>query len=451
LVVLVAAAAVSVIAAPTAALAFTGTHPGSSKREQRPLPGRAGAEHPTHGGSMKRRLTVVTLLALLASTFMVGDEAHASPSNADAQQHDQLVALERLHQIVDNDPARFAGISTNGSGEATVHLLDAPAAAQPDLREIRQATSAAGIKLTVVTERRSLDDLTRIQRAVLSDRQLAAVESAHVIGARIDPATNSVVVRATGDTAALVSIAGHTYGDAVRVQASQELFTAYGRFNDTSPLYGGDRIGNTDAYCTYGFSLTNLNGVHYGITAGHCWDLGAWVDVTRSSGGTNNWGAGYDSFGTVQVRSFGNGLLDDELVGGRDYGGRIWISNNLLDNNNTSAPVHDARASCGGCNVYFNGSFTGRSLAHVVAYEGCANVNDHGVLVNDCGMWSATSANGQRICQSGDSGGPVFAFDGRGGVTAVGIITACSPNGLTGFYTDIPQILSNWGSTITTG
>ncbi|UWZ58821.1 hypothetical protein Daura_23215 [Dactylosporangium aurantiacum] len=357
------------------------------------------------------------------------------------------MAIEQLRQVVDSDPARFAGLSTNGSAHVTVHLLNAAAAAQPDLRRIRQTAKAAGITLTVVHQRRNLDELTRVKRAVMSDQQLAAVGSARVIGARVDPDTNSVVVRATGDTASLTGRMQQLYGDTVRIQPTEEPFYALGRFNDRSPFYGGDRIGNPSGVCTYGFSLTNLYGIRYGITAGHCWPEGSGVSVTRSTGGTNNLGEGYDAFGTVQFRRFGNGAYDNELIGGRDYGGRIWVNDYLYDNSSDSQPVHEARASCIGCTVYFNGSFTGRRLAVVGNIEDCMWINN----VYSCGLWGATSADGRRICQEGDSGGPVFAYDGRGGVIAVGIITACYPDGRTGIYTDIPSILRSWQSTITTG
>ncbi|MEV6878315.1 hypothetical protein [Amycolatopsis sp. NPDC051128] len=204
---------------------------------------------------------------------------------------------------------------------------------------------------------------------------------------------------------------------------------ASGRFNDSSPYYGGDRIGNQTGTCTYGFSLTNFHGIRYGITAGHCFADGAGVSVTRWFPGTDNAGTGYADFGQVKFRRYENNALDKRVGGQRRPGlrrrglGRRHPAGGPAE----VLPVHDAQNSCVGCEVWVvwvDGSFTGKRLVTINGHPGCVTNLEN---VRTCGMWTATPADGGGpACNPGDGGGPVFAYDGRGGITAVGIISARS-------------------------
>jgi hypothetical protein len=379
--------------------------------------------------------------------------ASAAPVDSGlARQNAQLVVIEHLRAIAAAAPDRFAGVSTQGSAHVEVNLADNPSVSTSDLASITREATAVGITVSFPVRKHSLRELTRIQDAVTHDAALAAAAAAP-LSATIDPDTDSVRIASSGVTDGLRTKARDLFGDAVTVYATTPGTLAQGRFDDSSPYWGGDRIGNPSGYCTYGFALTNLYGTHYGITAGHCWPIGTAVSVTTQFGGTGNLGTGYAAFGTVQFRRYGNGSLDAELVGAMDYAGEIWVAPDLANDSGVFAPIHGAHASCSGCGVYFNGSFTGKSLATVDSSgPGCVTLGDgSGGTVTPCGLWQAHATNGQRICQPGDSGGPVFAYDGNGGVTAVGIIEGCSGNGTTGWYTDIAQILSTWTSTITTG
>ncbi|NUP53693.1 MAG: hypothetical protein HOW97_41185 [Catenulispora sp.] len=413
---------------------------------------------------MKRRSrTTLAVLAALSATAAgvfggagVSQAANSSKVSAApfdsvlVRQNDQLIAIEHFRAIAAAAPDRFAGVSTQGSAHVTVNLAGDPAKSAADVGAIKREAAGVGITVSFPVRKYSLSDLASTQTLAAGDASLSAAASAPV-SATIDPDTDSVQIVSTGVTDGLRARAHALFGDAVTVRGVSKLTMAQGRFDDSSPYWGGDRIGNTTGYCTYGFSLTNAYGTRYGITAGHCWGMGSGVDVTRQFGGTGNYGAGYASFGTVQVRRYGNNSLDAELIGGKDYGGEMWIGADLANDSSVFAPVHGAHASCNGCNVYFNGSFTGKSLATVDSSgPACYGiVEDTGGTVTTCGLWTAHSTNGQRICHGGDSGGPVFAYDGKGGVTAVGIIDACSTDGTVGVYTDIPQILSTWTSNIT--
>lgn len=392
-------------------------------------------------------IAVAMVGVVMASVLVATTPAGAAPTSPGAPdgpydenlalQHDQLVAIEQFRKIADSDPERFAGVSTKGSGRVTINLVDRPGQPGPNLAEIKREAAAVGIALSVRYRKHSFADLARVRDELIRRG---------VSTSRINPDSNSVEVRSVDGQVALQA----QVGDAVTITNDAAPATRLlGRFNDTSPFYGGIRIGNPIGACTYGFGLTNLYGTRYAITAGHCWALGSRVSAMRQYGGTNNVGSGYDDFGSVAFRTFSQNSLDNELIGGRDYAGRMWVGGSLADDNTVSVPVHDARASCVGCSVYFNGSFTGKSLAVITSYDGCGDYFGDGIV--SCGLWQVRSANGQRVCQGGDSGGPVFGYDGRGGITAVGIITGGSGDGKTCWFTDVPQILSYWQSTITTG
>ncbi|MBE8516222.1 S1 family peptidase [Amycolatopsis sp. H6(2020)] len=362
-----------------------------------------------------------------------------------ARQHDQLVAIEYFRTVAAAAPDTFAGISTRGPAEVTVHIVDHVPPAAADLDAIRRTAAADGITLSFKREKYSLTDLDRIRAAVQNDKSLTSADGTQV-GVGVNPDTNSVEVSADVVTPGLTA-AAQRFGAAVRVTKQAKVQPASGRFNDSSPYYGGDRIGNPTGTCTYGFSLTNLHGIRYGITAGHCFAVGAGVSVTRWFPGTNNAGTGYADFGQVKFRRYENNALDNELVGSdvQDYDGVVWVDATLRADPAEVLPVHGAQNSCVGCQVWVDGSFTGKRLVTINGHPGCVTNLQN---VRTCGMWTATPADGGGpACNSGDSGGPVFAYDGRGGITAVGIISAADGN--TCYFTSMPEILRSWQSTIT--
>ena len=102
---------------------------------------------------------------------------------------------------------------------------------------------------------------------------------------------------------------------AVALRVEKPFKAMSGRFNDSSPFYGGMRYGNARMRaCTYGFSVTNANGTRYALTAGHCGTVGETYVATRFSGGTDNAGEGYTHFGTMRFQRFGGGGLDGGLI-----------------------------------------------------------------------------------------------------------------------------------------
>jgi len=353
----------------------------------------------------------------------------------------QLVTLEKMRQVMQGSPDRFAGLSTRGSGDVTIHLLDKDRSAGRDLDAVMTAGSTDGMRIAVDYRKHSLAELTRIQDAIPASKPFGALGD-ELVRWGVDNDTNSVQVGVTRPTAELRAAAHEAFGDAVTVVPAEPLTLlpprqvdpvstlGTGRRTDTTPFNGGDMIDVRPpggGYCTSGFTLTNLFGTRYAITASHCGPLNQRYE-------TNN----RTNFGTVL---FSHPSVDAELVGGVSYRGVIWVGG--TDTAATRAPVHSTRDSCRGCAVYFDGAFTGQALSTLVGDPFCGSVAGRNV----CDLQLTSSA---AACQPGDSGGPVFAFDGLGGVIAVGIITAKDQFGRC-VYTRIAPILAQWTATITTG
>lgn len=389
----------------------------------------------------------LSVLALGASVFGAAVPSVAVPSASAAQQvvASQLVALEQLREFVERQSERFAGLSTRGSDQVTIHVVsDRSAAAAADLPELQRLASAAGIKVAVEHEKYSLLELNRIQDSIPTKGPFAA-EDAGLSRWGVNPDTNTVDVGVLEVTPELLAQAEEAYGDKVVVtrqprprygtaQPDTQQALASGRRTDTPPYYGGDMIDVVGhMICSSGFTLTNLYGTRYAITAGHCGALNARVETKDRS-----------YFGTMYFHRLGNGNLDNALVGGVSYGGRIWVGGPATTSH---LPVHSARDSCNGCLVNFDGSFTGEAVGRLLGEPFCATFEGGDY---SCGLQRATSVTGAQLCQNGDSGGPIFAHDGQGGVIAVGIFTGYYAT-WDCVYTRLPPILNSWQSTITTG
>lgn len=396
---------------------------------------------------MRRWIASISLsvVALAATVFAAPTGAAAAPESPSAQrlQADQLVALGQLRELVGRHPERYAGLSTRGPDRATVHIVGSQfAAAAAELPDLRRLATSAGIEVSVDYEKYSMLELRRIQDSIPVEGPFAG-EDAGLSMWGVNPDTNTLDVGVVDVTPELVAKAKDAYGDKVAVSRQPrpkhgvakptDMLLASGRRTDTFPYYGGDMIDVVgSSLCSSGFTVTNLYGTRYALTAGHCGPENARVE-------TNN----QTYFGTVYFRRLGGGNFDNALVGGVDYDGRIWVGGPFTT---TWMPVHSASDSCTGCLVNFDGAFTGEATGRLVADEFCVHF-DTGDL--SCGLQRAVSANGGQLCQAGDSGGPIFAYDGRGGVIAVGIFTGYWTT-TDCIYTRLPPILSYWRSTITT-
>jgi hypothetical protein len=341
--------------------------------------------------------------------------------------------IDQLTRAVEQNPHTYAGVSTRGDTKVVIHLAGATSTVDPEVTRLRDRAVAQGITVSVDRQPRSLAALNRVHEAILSST-LFADRPSHLVSWRVDVDTNSVEVGVTEPTPDLVAAARKEFGDTVRLVQRDLIVPAAGRLNDRPAFYGGDRIWGPHA-CTFGFTVTDFNNNRLALTAGHCYPMG--VRVTHNS----------YSFGTVSARSVGGSGVDSGFVWGASLAPRIWTGG--VGGDNTSVPVQGVATPCTGCAIEVGGSFSGQRTAMVTTGEMCINVSGN----PQCHIREAVRLQSvaQPICQPGDSGGPVFSYNGAGGVSAVGIITGyrVGDYGVC-YYTSMPAITAIWGVSVTT-
>jgi hypothetical protein len=397
-----------------------------------------------------------TLLAIITATVTLTSGAVASASGPVGG-----ISLNDLQTLVDRvaeQPDTFAGVSTNGPGEIVVHTIGSDALVSGVIGQQVNTLRTQGAVVTVKAEKYSARQLQATHARVPDSATFGKAPELSTWA--VDPSTNSVQVGVTAPTPELAARAKAEFGDLVTLLRRPHLYPAsggtkaaapLGRLNDNPPLYGGDRITGGPApgkNCTSGFAVRNRAGLEYMLTAGHCYSEGVTVSA-------NTW------LSRVGFRRYGNGLMDHELlenipgaqVAYTTASGHMWEGGVTTT---TSAPVTNAMDSCTGCQVFFGGSYTGKSLATLhgpkTTIRECLNttcsqfydvINVQEALGND------------PICRHGDSGGPVYAFNNTG-ITAVGLITAISGTGANEnpydcWYTSVRDILISWDIAIQLG
>ena len=348
---------------------------------------------PSRPGGRIRLLVVGLLLAVAA--LLVAPAASAAPGGASAP--DVAATADRLTRSLG---AQAAGAYLDASGDLTVNVLGARAAAQ---------VRAAGATPRLVT--RSSAGLGRVQAA------LNAAGNAPV-GASwgVDVASNTVLVSVPAGRGAAFVARARSFGSAVRVERTPAV--------RTQAFYGGQAIHRGGSRCSAGFTTRSGSGRNYVLTAGHCTDLGGtW---TTSSGQT---------IGPVAASSFP----------GNDYGA-IRISNPAsLDprggvlHNGAFRDITGAGRVPVGSQACKTGSTTGTTCGTVQAYNVTVNYAEGTVF-------GLTRTN---ICtQPGDSGGALYAGSLAQGITSGGTIGGCSQPGFRSFFQPADEALSVYGLTL---
>jgi hypothetical protein len=348
----------------------------------------------------------------------------------------QTAALGRLQDALGQNATTYAGMTTRGPASAVIHLAGSASAVDPAVAGLKAAAEAQNIKVTIDHRAHSLAELQKVQDAIPSSAPFAALGGA-LVKWGIEPESNSVQVGVTSVTPDLVAQARAAFGDAVTVVQTDPVTSDLNRFNDIAPYYGGDRIDGPSFFCSSAFTVTDFNDNDLMLTAGHCFSQGDNVYV------------GTQKIGYVETRSYGDRQLDVEFLWNgsstSNMAGAIYLGGVSASGNNPVLGVHGAANSCSGCRVYFDGSVTGQSLGYLTDGPRCIRFD--GVV--SCGLQEVVPLNGP-LSTGGDSGGPVFAYDGNGGVTAVGIIKGHNSSGHA-FYTRVPDILDHFGVSIKRG
>ncbi len=250
--------------------------------------------------------------------------------------------------------------------------------------------------------------------AVLDARSGSVPNS--VTGWYIDPASNSVVLSATDDTAARAFAAGQRNVRIEHVNARPRLL---------ADLRGGDTISTSvGGRCSVGFNAVS-GPTRYIITAGHCTKLGGtWSgpDGTAIGPVAKSTFPGHD-FGLVEVTS------------------KVWQQTHDVDSADGYLNVAGTAPAAVGDQVCLSGSTSGYHCGQVEAVNETVNYGD-GDIVN-----GLTRTN--MCAEAGDSGGSIMS-----GTQAQGTLSGGSGGCLLGgqtYYQPIQEVLSTYGLTLLTG
>jgi streptogrisin C len=250
--------------------------------------------------------------------------------------------------------------------------------------------------------------------AVLDSRSGRVPNS--VTGWYVDPASNSVVVRATDDAAARTFAAGQGKVRIEHVDARPRLL---------SDLRGGDTITTSSGgRCSIGFNAISGR-TRYLITAGHCTKLGGtWSgpDGTPIGPVARTSFPGHD-FGLVEVTS------------------TAWAQTHDVDADSGYLSVAGDAPAGVGDKVCLSGSTSGYHCGQVEAVGETVNYGD-GDVVN-----GLTRTN--MCAEAGDSGGSIMNGTQAQG-TLSGGTGGCLIGGQT-YFQPIQQVLSTYGLTLLTG
>ncbi len=135
------------------------------------------------------------------------------------RQHDQLVVINELRRLIDEQPDRFTGLTTNGSAHVVVHLVDPTAAEKDRFRALLQDARRENIAIELVQGLRPLRLLNQIMSDIGRGKIFAEV-GVHVIGCGIDTATATVQVTVAARSVADARRACARYGGAIVITAA---------------------------------------------------------------------------------------------------------------------------------------------------------------------------------------------------------------------------------------
>ncbi|GLW68529.1 hypothetical protein Kpho02_08280 [Kitasatospora phosalacinea] len=278
----------------------------------------------------------------------------------------------------------FTGLTVTPDG-LTVHWKGRVPA------QVQKLVDASPVAVTIRPTAFSLAELDRAARE-LADSVAASGAAASRIGPSADFSAIEVSAASPVSTLAAQLAAGRS-GIPVRYVVEPEAVPAYGRWDDTSPFWGGNAIDRlTDpilrhyTYCTTAFSVTKPNGTSGLLTAQHC--------------GTNEeWRTPYGD-ALVGTSDGGNTTLDSVVITGSSYAPVVYVG----DTNSSSGAAVTGAANPGvGSYVFASGSWSGASVLKVTA------VNQYAVadgVTHGPGFW-AVNEEGVASVGQGDSGGPV--------------------------------------------
>jgi len=223
---------------------------------------------------------------------------------------------------------------------------------------------------------------------------------------------------------------GQTY---ITVALGGVTNTAYNRFSDTPPYWGGDRIWNTlfSVYCTGGFNVIgNNSGHHFMLTAGHCGTSSYWARrLHRNFIGTTSTNYWYTT----------SGYRDFQTIGASTQG---YVYYNYPSN--AGYLVAGQTIPANGDEITYDGATQQQQLGIVSNNDACAPFSVNGTGYVSCGLVESYPITATTpLCAPGDSGGPVFYYTGNGEISAIGTIVGGSTSVCYAQRIDIELSVSN--------
>jgi hypothetical protein len=379
-------------------------------------------------------------------------------------------------------PGVYAGEVLVDHGFRVVVYLTRPTAAA-------ETAITAGVQPGVVRfarAPRSLAFLNRLHKRVTAEAPKLARRGIDLVTWGPDFITGHENITVQHLTTAKKAVLDSLFGTAnltLSTTTSNVAGIAVNRAHDSPPWNGGDYIINDPAtgICTSGFGA-HSGSAEYLITAGHCFG----VNELIVNGSPKLTGV-YTGVGNLTTRgSYGkkNGIDAEMLKTNLDGGSSkaIYTGSSMKP---TISDVSGTASSPAGDQVCDSGAFEGEVCDIVIKKttpmpecikesEGPKTFRDRprdyseiSKIITVCDIFEAKQASGKLAVGNGDSGGPVFRFNGSK-LYATGIITAmpgtgtvkcpteqypnlstrfCSP---TLFYTDISNILSEFKVSINT-
>lgn len=396
----------------------------------------------------------VTTVVLLSAVAAVPSTAAAYASTDLSLSNQQAGELQSL---VNKYPDAFAGMWADPTTRIVTVKLPSKVANESHLsmglKGIRSVGTPADPDLSTgpkvwrgvnyVTGGPTMATLNALRETVPTAQPWASQVGTSLDAYYADPKLGKLVIEVDQVTPSLVSAAAATFGSLVQLQAGTKAH-GLSRLLDSQPYFGGDSVANYGQRCTVGWEVIPYNSSHRGfLTAGHCWPAGDTIYQGYYSGGVL-----YKSgtMGQVTNRIYGNGLIDaayvDATVTGTSISDVIFVTNTTTNLTHSAGTNFNGEANC------WDGSVTNSNCNGIVQNANVCVVVDG---VNTCGLVDDHSSNGSALGTHGDSGGPVYWYDGSGGLVALGTATAVSSTGTDYYYTDISFELSGLGVNIVTG
>ena len=418
-----------------------------------------------------------------ASTRTIGSQtpivtpdpnAVTEPANPELQAQ-QIAAYTEFDTQVMSSTEQFGGFSSKISlgqagGTITIHRKAGYIASPADVSETKllniaiSKLQAASLKVVYNSVKFSIADLDPIYTAMPNIAPFDKNVNRYMRWS-FNPDTNSVDIGVNGLKQKEVVAAKSLYGDKVRVYETTAVKPLSGcpparydcRVNDQNPFAGGlwVQVGqDRKVPCSTAFPFVSDTGV-YMLTAGHClFNKSSRTDRVYMYGPQFNNIVGIitSSLYYGAARRYNYDAAAIHAAG--TFTGQVWVggtNKGLVSSHSYTVGAYGIRASGiappQGTIVYTDGSKSGQHRAVTQEFQGCDQGNG---FQKSCGVQNISPyTKGDTICQSGDSGGPVWIYSGSGLVTAVGIIKGGS--GADCNYTRVAEVLHDFRGTILTG